>query len=278
MFWLLLTPFFGYHWHGEQWRYLTYTQNLPNHDVSGSPAPWLVLRHYWSLAVEEQFYLVWPLVVYWVRGWRRLMWVCVLGSAVALGLRTWMLLAHRGPQNHSTPFCMDALLMGGILALLVRTRCRDVTLRLSPWMLGAAVLLIGVPALTRTDFAWETSPYLTTVGLTVVNVGAVGLVGCGLRAESWVQRGLSLGVLRSFGKYSYGLYVVHYTLNESLGSYCRNWMHGHGASKAVAILLPAAVVLAASLILALVSFHLYEKHFLKLKRFFVAGRGSAREA
>ena len=90
----------------------------------------LSLTHLWSLCVEEQFYLLWPLVVWQVRDRVRLLWVAGGISLLALGLRGGMLLYSRGPVamnliNYTLPFRMDALLVGGILALLLRGESAD---------------------------------------------------------------------------------------------------------------------------------------------------------
>jgi peptidoglycan/LPS O-acetylase OafA/YrhL len=74
-------------------------------------------------------------------------------------------------------------------------------------------------------------------------------------------------VIRFFGRYSYGLYVFHYSVDSSLSLPLRAFLYTHGVPKPLAILGGAVVVLAISLVIAVLSYHLYEVHFLKLKRF-----------
>lgn len=86
-----------------------------------------------------------------------------------------------------------------------------------------------------------------------------------MRAGSVVQRLLDHQALRFFGRYSYGLYVYHYTLAMLVMIPLRHWMHAHVHSRPLGVVVPAAITLALTVILAMLSYHLYEKHFLRLK-------------
>ncbi len=81
-------------------------------DVSG-------FSHFWSLAVEEQFYLVWPFVVLLAAG-TRLLWICVALVLIALLSRAFMQVAGAKPEMiYMFTFCrMDALAMGAAMAVV----------------------------------------------------------------------------------------------------------------------------------------------------------------
>ena len=269
---LALTPALHLHWNGTAIIFLTYTQNLPFRANPIGPAPWVVLRHFWSLAVEEQFYLVWPVLIFWLRSWRRVMGAAIIGSVLALVFRTALALAGGFPQNHSTPFCMDGLLLGGVLALLLRSPYRDVTLRYGRVVFAGACLCIVPFALARPDFYWETSFYLTSIGLTIVNIGAAGLIADALRPQSTSARLFSAGWLRFFGKYSYGLYVFHLSIGAFVGDVINSPLHARGIPQSVGNIVGGLLATVLSIVVSMASYHLYEVHFLGLKRFFSSSK------
>jgi len=265
---LLLTRPMHMDWHGQAYRLLTYTPNIPfTREWLDNPSRYIELRQLWSLAVEEQFYLIWPVMIFWLRSRRRIFVATLVGATMSLALRTALALSGFGPENHTLPCCMDALLFGGALALLVRSRHRNLVLR---W--GAPVFLVSATitlaeAFTHRHFDWGTSTYLTTIGMTVIALGMTGLIAASLRVGSVAQAICSSSLLRFFGRYSYGLYVYHYSVDCTLTTPIRMALEGRGLSKVLAILLSAAVVGTISVILAYLSYHLYEKHFLRLKRY-----------
>jgi peptidoglycan/LPS O-acetylase OafA/YrhL len=266
---LLLTRPLHLDWQGQAYRLWTYTPNIPFHnDWTQNPSRYINLWHFWSLAVEEQFYLLWPLLVFWLHSWRRIFAATLIGSALALAFRTGLVVAGMGPQNHALPFCMDGLLLGGALALLVRSKYREAALRwgLPVFLAAAAVTLFET--VTHPHFNWYTSAYLTTVGMTVIAVGAAGLIAASLVPASAANLFFSQGFLRFFGRYSYGLYVYHYSIDASLTEPLHLWFIAHGLPKPLAIVVSALVTGSLSVVLAVLSYHLYEKRFLGLKRFF----------
>jgi peptidoglycan/LPS O-acetylase OafA/YrhL len=90
----------------------------------------LYLGHFWSLCVEEQFYFAWPWVVFGMRSRRALIWTCGIVVVIVSLLR--VLVQHHAPSwmlqasllDRATPFQLDALLLGGLVALLLRGQHR----------------------------------------------------------------------------------------------------------------------------------------------------------
>ena len=233
--------------------------------------------HFWSLAVEEQFYLIWPLVV-----WRlpppRLLKACAWIAAGALLLRC--VLAARGTDwwtLYSNTACrMDALALGGAGACLLRiTALKEVAYKRQSQLLGAAVLvfLAGIPLTHMYDNGrWpaETFGY----SLLAVSSGAFVLwaaisgshAASGGRAASGAARLLSWAPLRSVGRYSYAIYIFHNLLHWLVGVPWLSARFGKLPPLPV-VFLYALGVFAISYLAAVCSYHGLEKHFLKLKRF-----------
>jgi peptidoglycan/LPS O-acetylase OafA/YrhL len=247
---------------------------LQNTNLLG-PAIWyyagpskLPLMHFWTLAVEEQFYLVWPLAVFMLRERREALWACVGGSVFSIVLR--FVLAMHGSVDadvHGMTACrLDTLLLGGALAMLVRSRWHDRTLRLGGWMLGAGVLLaVLCGEVTRVDHAPRLLVLMAfTLAYFAYALACAGLLVVALGpAKVW----FSVGWLRWMGRYSYGLYVFHYMFNGLWAGGMRRWMLAHAtASPALAVTLAGCGIAALSIAAAVVSFELYEKQFLRLKR------------
>jgi peptidoglycan/LPS O-acetylase OafA/YrhL len=265
---LLLTRPLHLDWNGQAWHLLTYTTNMPfAMEWASNPSRFINLRHFWSLAVEEQFYLIWPLVIFWLRDWRKIFIATLVGAGLSLGFRTSLAMSGMGPQNHTLFGCMDALLLGGTLALLVRSEYRERVLAWGTPVFLAAVTITLAEAFRHKHFTWGSSLYLTTIGMTILSLGMTGLVAASLRVGSVAQIVCRNSVLRFFGRYSYGLYVYHYSMDTTFTWPMRDWFGSHGLSKAAAILMAAAVVMAISIMISVASYHLYEKHFLRLKRY-----------
>lgn len=227
--------------------------------------------HFWSLAVEEQFYLVWPLLVYRLRP-QRLLPVCLWIAFDALLVRSGMRLdgASSWTLYTATPCRMDALALGAAGACLVRIPSLDECVRRRLAMLGAAtfaLFLLGMPATAfynDSRIAGETIGYTILAWCSAAMVTSVAMTDG--RAPSWLSRALRWAPLRSCGKYSYAMYVFHQLLHKLVSV---PWIAQHfGPQPSARVVFAASLAtLLVSYVLALVSYHGFEKYFLSLKRF-----------
>jgi peptidoglycan/LPS O-acetylase OafA/YrhL len=240
------------------------------------PRSELYLGHLWSLCVEEQFYLLWPWVVFFVRDRRKLVAICatavVFVPLFRLALQAeapgWMLAGEL--LYRFTPAQMDALLMGGLIALVWRGAARA---RLEKLAQGTAALgSVAVAAyLAFVLHGWRMTPaqyphWMFTGGLAFADLYSAAILVCALRPESWTYALLHQRPLRSIGRLSYGAYVFHDLLH---GLFVHVVVHRGGLRFATPSgqrdAATAAIALPFTLLMAWCSFRFFESPFLNLK-------------
>jgi len=225
--------------------------------------------HFWSLAVEEQYYLVWPLVVLWCDS-RQLRVVCLTLIAGALGLR---IAAHFGGVSPAAIYVctftrMDSLAAGSLLAVLSRDSHGSALLtwwaRRGGWIagLGLGVIVVWYGQLSTYDVGVQTLGHTVLAGVAAALV-ALAIIG----AAPGLDRGRSGAVLQWFGRYSYAIYVVHQFVLLGLQRIFPIAIHpppvwGYLWPGRVLVVLAGTAVSAG---VALLSWHLYERPFLRLK-------------
>ena len=286
---LALTPWLHVTWGGRQFVLLAYLQNTAIwFPVSGfHPSLVVDLNHFWSLAVEEQFYCVWPLVVFLVRDRKRLMQLALGLSACALALRialaTYSTALASGIVHEWTLCRMDTLMLGGVLALWLRgdgssIRSAERHRMLLAIFFWAAVLLISVYAAIHPRVAFGYGFFGATYGGTLLALAFAVLIFLSIQPGTLWNRFFSVAWLRSLGKYSYGMYVLHIlvgyllstTIRKWLGTSLRIWLTPRLHSRPAAILVEFAVSVSVVYAAAWLSYNLYEVRFLRLKRRFAA--------
>ncbi len=232
--------------------------------------------HFWSLAIEEQFYLLWPILLY-KRSARAVLMLCAGVAVLSLGLRIGMLQqgADVGSVYTYTVCRMDALALGAAVAAWLSLPRAARSLSPRRVLLGWGALGFWVIGLVLTRGYPRTSPIGQTLGyswLAIAFAWAVFAVvrngGTGPQA-AW-ELPLKAAPLRALGKYSYGMYVFHKPLHDGLG---RPLLEHFGLLKqpSIAVALSYVVIATlATLFAAVASYHLFEKYFLSLKRLFTA--------
>ncbi len=250
----------------------TYTTNF----YIAATSSWSSLTyvtHFWSLAIEEHFYLVWPLVVLCFR--RPVLERVCLGIIVAgLGLRIGLVAAGMSELSVSvlTPCRIDTLAVGALLALLVRRedvgqRLIDRAGPLALGLLGAVTALSAFGVLTG---LWLPVLHQVRGSLYALLFGALTLLSIGGSGRSALAHLFQGRVLRFFGKYSYGLYVYHglftwYLVDVHANERLDHWF---GDRHGLTIVARAVLGVSVSVLVAVLSYELMEKKFLALKRYF----------
>jgi peptidoglycan/LPS O-acetylase OafA/YrhL len=286
----LLTRPLHLHWGAMGWLLVLYLQNLqPLAIVTFKPGPHLGLYHFWSLAVEEQFYLVWPAVVFFVRTRSGLLRTTLIASGGALVLRIMLVALGASPLAiHVTTVCRaDSLLLGGALALVYRSPRWEQILKAAPWgFVGATAVIVLAIVLVEPHLLANPMGYLMwSEGLqyTVLAVASASLIAWSLRPGSRCGRLFESGPMRFLGKYSYGIYVLHVLVLSAMNLPLRAALLGVTHSKLVAVVGAGVTSLAVSVGAAYLSYHFYERPFLRLKHHFdyvrpTLNRGSPEDA
>lgn len=242
----------------EQFYLWTYTSNFR--------MAWLnewcfgAFDHFWSLAVEEHFYLIWPLVVLLLNR-RLLSLVCIVLIGVVCLARTFAALDSRFDVAVSvaTFFRADGLCFGAMLAILLTSSIDRKTIRRA----GGIILALLMPLLIGVAISGKRFLEIPNTLCPATCFAAITVILLSNRRSILVQL-MESGWLRALGKYSYGMYVIQLPLltlmpmRKLSGILPTNPL---SASIAYVIGMFAMIVL-----IAMLSFHFYESHFLRLKK------------
>jgi peptidoglycan/LPS O-acetylase OafA/YrhL len=192
-----------------------------------APSP---LEHTWSLSIEEQFYVVWPLLVSLVlrrRTERTLLYVCLTLSALSMAA----MLFFFDPGNTTRAYLgtdtrMTGILLGAALATFISPNTRFGARAERALDVGGLLAALGL------GVAWATlrgtNPFLYHGGFWLTELGALLLIACAIAGErSLVARALSIRPLTWLGTISYGVYLWHWPVNVFLTTE-RTHLHGLG--------------------------------------------------
>ncbi len=250
-----------------------YCLNLANFLAAfpGKAAP--PLFHFWSLSVEEQFYVVWPTVV--LLAPRRAIAAASIGMIAVAPVSRFLMLRATGDWNLAQsipPSCLDGLGAGALLALLCEARWRPEATK-ARWCrlaLAAGVALFLADLASKVfnrgyslPFAFRYTSF-SLISLWLVNAARDGFRGV-------VGRVLEFGPLTYLGKISYGIYVFHFFIPSLV-----EWFR---AKTGISLGYPPepglaqfAFITVASIAMASLSWYLMERPINDLKRFFPYAR------
>jgi len=235
--------------------------------------------HFWSLAIEEQFYLVWPLAIYLLSSsqLKRFLLLVILAAPLMRSLLALVIHMHLLPVRPYIPLDIwvlpfshvDAFALGGYFALYGKRRS-------SYFVWGAMLLVIIVGMLTtwlsKGEIIWEQlgygyrmeDSYKYIWGYSVVDlIFAFALVQ--VRNKTFMPALFENSLLVYLGKISYGLYVFHYPIIWLVYVYMRDFPEIARASTA----------LLASIMISLVSYEFFEKRFIEMKDKYFARASTA---
>lgn len=275
----------------NQWMYWAGLANFAIQKAGG----WRhgILDVSWSLAIEFQFYVFWPLFVYFLSR-RQLIWLSVfmiIGSLI-FRLTAIYLWDFKPVDVYVSTFArLGAFGTGSLVCLVLRDH--DFLMRIRPFATTAALLVLPtIWGLMWFEDAYGTS-YLTRYGLnggplsysvlnTIVGIGVGGLIVRALAAteQGRLSRVFASKPLAAFAKYSYAFFLFHLPIRAAI----RDLLFGPSraaeaqfpltvwptvwGSQIPSQLVFYVVSFAASFAAAFLAWHLYEKQWLKLSHFF----------
>jgi peptidoglycan/LPS O-acetylase OafA/YrhL len=251
--------------------YVSYTQNLFFHFGRSVP-----LTPTWSLAVEEQYYMLWAPVVFLCG--RKSLRNILLGM-IAFSFCFRVISSYRdAPLDfiHNFTLCrLEPLAAGGLAALWLRSeKCTP-----AKWARGGMMALtIGVAgvALALVDWGGD-SPIYSYPFLASAFAGILALSLTANPANTFVGRALTQRWLVYIGRISYGVYLIHVPIFMAIGATARRiWGSPYYSGLRQALILFAA--LAAVFLFASISWFCFERPILRLKEYFRSGRPTLESA
>ncbi len=188
---------------------------------------------------------------------------------MALLLRVWMVFGsdvdlRSGWLLKMLPFHMDTLLIGAVLALLLRGESAGHLQRRCAWLFSAAAALLAMFfAIDPTgDGRW-----MPTLGFSLLAFASAGLIGWVLEPDSAAFRVFNLRPLRVLGRYSYGFYVYHLLFGAAWAALTKvvaARLHSVSLGSALVLFLNFSV----TFLVAKLSYDLFELRFLRWKQEF----------
>ncbi|KAA0991564.1 acyltransferase family protein [Dyadobacter aurulentus] len=229
-----------------------------------------VLSPFWSLAVEEQFYIIWPFVVLTVP--QRFLKGTLIGTVV-LGIASRGVLATLGYSDGVLmPTCLDAFGLGGIWAYVsYYDKSVEKFLKILNVLAILGLAVFVYICLNNTDSWLKTLFFRTSMSLFCLYLVARASYKKGF--PSVIGSILDNGFMRHIGRISYGLYVYHMLVPTLVVPFIIKFLHrflhitltfSENSLKMVSL-----VVL---VLLATVSWYLFENPFIRLKRYFQLSR------
>jgi peptidoglycan/LPS O-acetylase OafA/YrhL len=248
----------------SQWKLWTYTSNVffidpVKWDISSFPN----FGHFWSLAVEEHFYIVWPFIIYYFRNKKviTIMWLIFLFSMLS-----WILGFSESIFNWTTLKYSGALALGGILAYYeyqnietlekLYTKTKRYTILL--------LLLFLISAFIPRSFG----EFGTIAGYVISLVLFSNLVLMAIFGNQKIKTFFDHKILFFIGKISYGIYIYHGLLRPYFKEFIYDPMYVLVGGGILTSIIYTVLMTMISIFIAFLSWEFFEKHFLQLKKYF----------
>ncbi|WP_162426423.1 acyltransferase family protein [Pontibacter pudoricolor] len=213
-------------------------------------------EHFWSLAVEEHFYLVWPLLVFLLN--RRQLLIVIL-TIIGIALIVRIFLVSSGYEAYYLTFArMDVLSLGGLLAIAEH---KNLLSRIKPIVVIALALTLSLPTIYLfLKFGGEGNSYIQIIKPLLIGLFFLLAVTYVVveKESSTIKILLNSTIFNYTGKISYGLYVYHPLCFSIYSRFLRS-------ESIIADLIGSFLL---SYLISTLSFYFFENKVLKFKKYF----------
>jgi len=257
------------------WYYVFYLQNIDRLFYGELPFEderWLFFNHFWSLAIEEHFYIIWPLLFVWM--YRNLSFsvcVCSMLCIAIISACIRYIMAVGGMWEHAQLFTfsrVDALILGSVLAYIMNSNMSDsimpvlkkLSCKIAP--LSPVILSISVLYFSQYESIFVIyAKYMILLGgvfsffllVYVINVSY---------DKSLFQKVLCSGAFKYLSQISYGFYIFHIPILSVIQYYLlEHTSLGYWDNHIILFLLGGVITLS----VASLSYYYFEKPILRLK-------------
>jgi peptidoglycan/LPS O-acetylase OafA/YrhL len=249
--------------------YWLYASNIKTFET-GTWLPTIIFNPLWSLSIEEQFYLLWPLVVYSLRG-KRLFGITIFLICIVIIVRILLLSKNvSGLSIYVFTFTrLDTILTGSLIAIMI------FELNLRHWLERYAMIALGISLfilmavflVQRTSSPFNSHIQLYGYTLLAFLFASLLLWIVSENKPSLLKFVFQSNFLVFLGKYSYSLYLFHWPLfrllRNPLKNFYADWLNLQ--QTLVIDILASTSVLILTVIASLITWNLFEKRFIALK-------------
>jgi peptidoglycan/LPS O-acetylase OafA/YrhL len=231
-----------------------------------------VFFHFWSLAVEEQFYFIWPILFLYSSTTRNR--YVLISFLFFLSIASRVMTSNPLHSYVNSLTAAEPLLLGSLLSIF---QMEDILQKVDRKLIIGAILsflFLCVVFFQNSDLH-ITNGLLMKYGYSAINI-VIGSMVCSILVGN--SLGLKFRILFSakwlkwVGKYSYSIYVFHWIILKTVVYKLEAILVGNQSQEMIAYLIPRFSGIILTLSLSYCSYHCYENHFLALKRHFSTNR------
>jgi peptidoglycan/LPS O-acetylase OafA/YrhL len=247
------------------WVHFLYIQNLlPSYIQQHSSHVSMI--HFWSLAVEEQFYLLWPLVVWLFPERKKLISIatCLIALSCILRVAAPFFVSSPKAILWFTPTRADAILLGVILALIRHDPIYERIKPFAKWVVMAG----GATAMTLAILkgaSWSMTFAGEEVWIPLVNITSFAIIIAVMEEGTLINRLCSQKWICWLGSLSYSLYVFHLTYAVFFLGWVTRTLENH-MRQSFAVLTAGLLAFCLTLLLSIVSYLLIERPVINMKQ------------